>query len=91
MADAVDPALLAFADEARRIEPRVRAVSFRPGDQRTVLLIEIVDVPREVTKRLYDRLKTYRDVNGVACDVLIMNSSTPQFVKKPEIPSGWPP
>ncbi len=91
MSDEVDPDLLAFAAEARRIEPRIRGLSFRPGDHRTVMLLVLLDAPREVTKRLYDHLKTYREANEVDCDVLITNSTTPKFKGPIEIPKGWPP
>lgn len=91
MSNDVEPALQAFADEAVSIESRVRAVSFRPGDQRAVMLLDVFDAPREATLRLYERLKTYREVNGVECDVLITNSTTAAFVTRPDIPGGWPP
>lgn len=91
MSEQLDPALRDFADTERLFEPRTRGISFRPGDPRTVVLIVTVDAAREVTKRLYDRLKTYRAVNGVDCDVLITNSTTPKFGSHPDIPDGWPP
>lgn len=90
-ADSLDPVLRAFADEACRLEPRVRAVSFRPGDHRTVMILELLDVPREIATRLYKALKTYASVNGVDCDVVTLNSTTPKFVANPHIPKGWPP
>lgn len=91
MSDEFEPALLAFAAEARRVEARIRGISFRAGDTRTVMLLTLLDAPREVTKRLYDRLKTYREANGVNCDVLITNSTTPKFLGPPKFPEGWPP
>jgi hypothetical protein len=39
-----DPALFAVA-EARPTAPRVRSTSFRPGDQRTMMLIEVLEAP----------------------------------------------
>ena len=91
MSDEIDPVLREFADTARRIEPRIRGISFSPGDQRTVMLIVTVDAARETTKRLYEGLKAYRAANGVDCDVLITNSTTPRFESPPRIPDGWPP
>jgi hypothetical protein len=55
------------------------------------MLIVTVDAARETTKRLYEGLKAYRAANGVDCDVLITNSTTPRFESPPRIPDGWPP
>lgn len=91
MNDELEAALLAFAAEARRIEPRVHRVSFRDGEQRTVLLLELLDAPPEVMNRLQGLLGTYRMVKGIDCDVIVTNSTKPKFLGPPEVPDCWQP
>lgn len=90
MSEPLDPAFRALADEARRIEPRVQSISFRPGGARPFMLVELDGVTREAASRLHDVLSTSRDLGHVDCDIVVVN--TPPPPEGPSVaPKGWPP
>ena len=91
MTDDIAPDFAALAAEARRLEPRVARVSTRTKDYKTVLIIETAGLTTAELGALSETLKAYRRRGDLAAEFLIFNSTAPTWVKKPDLPSGWPP
>lgn len=90
MPDDLDPDFATLADEARRLEPRVRRVSTRTSeDFKTVLIIEMAGLTTPEVGALSDALKAFRRRRDLAAEFLIVNTTGGGFV--PRVPSGWPP
>ena len=67
----------------------------RPGRQSrpylTVLIIETVGLTTPEVGTLSDALKAFRRREDLAAEFLVVNTTAPTWVKKPDLPSGWPP
>lgn len=88
--DELDPDFAALATEARRLEPRIVAVSTRTSeDLKTVLIIETAGLTTTEVGALSDALKAFRRRGDLAADFLIVNSTGGEFVSR--VPGGWPP
>lgn len=91
MTDDLAPDFAALAAEARRLEPRVVNVSTRTKDYKTVLIIETAGLTTPEVGALSDALKAFRRREDLVAEFLIVNSTGGDFVKKPDVPKGWPP
>lgn len=88
--DDLDPDFAALAAAARRLEPRVVAVSTRTSeDYKTVLVIEAADLTGAEVETLSEALKTYRRRQDLVAEFLIVNTTGGGF--GPRVPPGWPP
>jgi hypothetical protein len=90
-ADDIDPDFSALATEARRLEPRVISVSTRTKDFKTVLIIETAGLTTQEVRALSESLKAFRRQEDLVAEFLIVNTTGAVFMKKPDLPKGWPP
>ena len=92
MNDDLAPDFAALATEARRLEPRVVDVSTRTSkDFTTVLIIETAELTTARVGAMSDALKAFRRREDLVASFLIVNSTGPAWVKRPDVPKGWPP
>lgn len=92
MTDDLAPDFATLAAEAGRLEPRVVRISTRTSaDYKTALIIETAGLTTPEVGALSDALKAFRRREDLTAEFLIVNSTGGDFVKPPDVPSGWPP
>lgn len=88
--DPLDPDFRSIADEALRLEPGVR-VSTLTKDFTTTLIIETTGLTAAARQELSDAHKAHRRRHDLVGEFMIAQAEGGEFVKKPDVPSGWPP
>ena len=87
MPDDLDPDFATLAAEARRLEPRVVAVSTRTSeDFKTVLIIETAGLTTPEVGALSDALTAFRRHRDLTAEFVIVNTTGGRFV--PRVPGG---
>ena len=86
-----DPVLVAIAEQARALTKGHCAMHVQGAGSEAVLVIELPPTSIVRGRLLNKRLAAFCKKRGLARRYLVVGSTTPQFVSKPQIPEGWPP